>query len=68
MASTFVSLPKPFFAFPAKTNAASLANHKLLGTDKFETLVKCQAFNVLCRRLMICFVSCFLLQEVEEAV
>ncbi|KAF2566037.1 hypothetical protein F2Q70_00024613 [Brassica cretica] len=32
--STFVSLPKPFFAFPVKTNTPALANHKLLGSRR----------------------------------
>lgn len=34
MASTFVSLPKPFFAFPVKTISPPSANQKLLGTEK----------------------------------
>ncbi|CAN7138327.1 unnamed protein product, partial [Brassica rapa subsp. narinosa] len=32
--STFVSLPKPFFAFPVKTSSPPLANHKLLGSRR----------------------------------
>ncbi|CAF1872894.1 unnamed protein product [Brassica napus] len=32
--STFVSLPKPFFAFSVKTSTLPLANHKLLGTRR----------------------------------
>ncbi|XP_033148380.1 10 kDa chaperonin 2, chloroplastic isoform X1 [Brassica rapa] len=32
--STFVSLPKPFFAFPVKTNTPAIANHKLLGSRR----------------------------------
>ena len=53
--STFVSLPKPFFAFPVKTSSPPLANHKLLGTDTNLKLVKFQAFSVFFVRLMICF-------------
>ncbi|KAF2566062.1 hypothetical protein F2Q68_00028410 [Brassica cretica] len=34
--STFVSLPKPFFAFPVKTSTPPLANHKLLVRDQKE--------------------------------
>ncbi|KAG7570469.1 GroES chaperonin family [Arabidopsis thaliana x Arabidopsis arenosa] len=34
MASTFVSLPKPFFAFPVKTTTPSTANHTLLGSRR----------------------------------
>lgn len=45
MASTFVSLPKPFFAFPVKTVTSPVANHKLLlGTYKSET---CYVLNLL---------------------
>ncbi|KFK37269.1 hypothetical protein AALP_AA4G235400 [Arabis alpina] len=34
MASTFVSLPKPFFAFPVKTTTTPLANQKFLGSRR----------------------------------
>ncbi|XP_010508270.1 PREDICTED: uncharacterized protein LOC104784872 [Camelina sativa] len=34
MASTFVSLPKPFFAFPVKTSSPPTANNRLLGSRR----------------------------------